>query len=209
MTSVVLVDDHAGIREGLAVLLGQHDINVIGVAGSVAAGEEAIAFGKPDVAVIDVLLPDGDGSALAATAVERHPGVAVVLYTGRTGQGPWLDKALQSGALGLALKTGPVSELVTAIDRAAKGLSYIDPRLSGLLTTRNGNARRLLSPREREVLQLSATGLTADAIASELFLSVETIRTHTRNAVRKLGARNRLHAVVMSLARGEIEGPET
>lgn len=208
MTSVVLVDDHAGIREGLAVLLRHHGVDVVASAGSAASGAEAIALSHPDVAVIDVLLPDGDGSVLATTVIERHPGTAVVLYTGKTGQGPWLDKALQSGALGLALKAGSAAELVTAIDRAAQGLSYIDPRLNGVLTASRGSGRRLLSPREREVLQLSATGLTADAIASELFLSVETIRTHTRNAVRKLGARNRLHAVVMSLARGEIEGPE-
>ena len=65
-----------------------------------------------------------------------------------------------------------------------------------------------LSPRERQVLQLIATGLTADGVAAELYLSVETVRTHTRNAIRKLGARNRVHAVVLALARGDLELPK-
>lgn len=98
---------------------------------------------------------------------------------------------------------GSDEELVSAMRRAAFDLRRV-AALSGDQARRNTSA---LSPRECEVLELAARGLTADGIAGELYLSAETVRTHTRNAIRKLGARNRLHAVVLALAAGTIAAP--
>jgi DNA-binding NarL/FixJ family response regulator len=209
MTRVVLVEDHVGVREGLVVLLRHKGIDVAADVGTVAEAEEAIERVRPDVAVLDLLLPDGNGLDLTETLLDRFPNLAVLIYTGQE-DGPWLQDALNCGARGLALKSGSSAELATAIERVAAGMSYIDPRLDGAIASRragNATVRRVLSPREREVLELAATGLTADGIAAQLFLSVETVRTHTRNAVRKLGARNRLHAVVLGISRGEITAP--
>lgn len=99
----------------------------------------------------------------------------------------------------------PPPELVATMRRATLGL-----RRAAALDTGAGDGQSVairLSPREREVLELSARGLTADGVAAELFLSVETVRTHTRNAIKKLGARNRLHAVVIALSAGVIAAP--
>jgi len=101
--------------------------------------------------------------------------------------------------------TIPAPDLVAAMRRATLGL-----RRATALDAGAGDGQSVavrLSPREREVLELAARGLTADGVAAELFLSVETVRTHTRNAIKKLGARNRLHAVVMALAAGVIAVP--
>ena len=96
----------------------------------------------------------------------------------------------------------PAPEVVAAMRRATLGLRRAAVLDTGALD--NESLATRLSPREREVLELSAKGLTADGVAAELFLSVETVRTHTRNAIKKLGARNRLHAVVIALSAGVI-----
>ena len=98
-----------------------------------------------------------------------------------------------------------MDELVGAIERIAEGGSYIDPRLDRILLSPRATANiPQLSPREREVMHLMAEGLTAEAIGERLGISVETVRTHVRNVIRKLQARNRVHAVALALERGEI-----
>ena len=116
-----------------------------------------------------------------------------------------LVEGLDSGARGYALKAGSMEELVAAIDRVAQGGSYVDPRLDRILLSPRATARvPQLSPREREIMHLMAEGRTGEAIANELNVSVETVRTHVRNVIRKLQARNRVHAIAIALERGEI-----
>jgi DNA-binding NarL/FixJ family response regulator len=128
----------------------------------------------------------------------------VILYTGDS-DAELLYSGLDSGARGYALKAGPLAELVGAIERIAAGGSYVDPRLDRILLSPRATAQLpQLSPREREIMHLMAEGLTADAIAQQLTVSVETVRTHVRNVIRKLQARNRVHAIALALERGEI-----
>ena len=125
----------------------------------------------------------------------------MILYTGDAGA-EQLQEALDAGASGYVLKTADLQELLEAVREVAEGGRYIDPRLPA--PQRPGGRTSSLSPREREVMHLMAEGLTAERIGSRIDVSVETVRTHVRNAIRKLGARNRVHAIALALERGEI-----
>jgi len=204
MTKLVIVDDHEALREGLVALLQGHGMEVVGAAGNVAAGIDLVEHADPDVAIVDIRLPDGSGIELTRELLVRRPGLGVVLYTGDS-DAELLYSGLDSGARGYALKAGSMQELVGAIERIAAGGSYVDPRLDRILLSPRATAQvPQLSPREREIMHLMAEGRTAEAIADEISVSVETVRTHVRNVIRKLQARNRVHAIAIALERGEI-----
>ena len=204
MTKLVIVDDHEALREGLAVMLGQSGLDVVGAAGNVAAGLDLVMVADPDVALVDIRFPDGDGITLTRELLALRPGLGVVLYTGDA-DAELLYDGLDSGARGYALKAGKMEELVEAIERVAGGGTYVDPRLDSILLSARATANvPHLSPREREIMHAMAEGLTAERISEELAISVETVRTHVRNAIRKLQARNRVHAIALALERGEI-----
>jgi DNA-binding NarL/FixJ family response regulator len=204
VTKVAIVDDHEALREGLARLLEDRGLQVVGSAGNATAGEELLDAGQADVAVIDIRLGDESGIELAKRVLARRPRLGIVLYTGDT-DAELLFGGLDSGARGYALKTGSMSELVGAIERVAGGGTYVDPRLDRVLLSERSTSRLpQLSPRERQITHLMAEGRTGEVIAGELGLSVETVRTHVRNVIRKLQARNRVHAIAIALERGEI-----
>ncbi|HEY3021082.1 MAG TPA: response regulator transcription factor [Solirubrobacteraceae bacterium] len=204
MTKVAIVDDHEALREGLERLLVDRGLDVVGTAGTAASAEDVIEQGQPDVAVIDIRLPDESGIELTRRLLERRPRLAVLLYTGDA-DADLLYGGLDSGARGYALKAGALSELSAAIERVAAGGTYVDPRLDRILLSDRATARvPQLSPREREITHLMAEGATAERIGVELGVSVETVRTHVRNVIRKLRARNRVHAIAIALERGEI-----
>ncbi len=204
MTRLAIVDDHEALRDGLESLLNGSGLDVVGTAGNVAAAMDLVEHERPDVALVDIRLPDGSGIDLARMLLATRPELRIVLYTGET-DADLLSEGLDSGAQGYALKAGSTRELVEAITRVADGGTYVDPRLDGVLARQREAARvPRLSPREREVLQLMAEGQTAEGVGEALGVSVETVRTHVRNAVRKLQARNRVHAIALAVARGEI-----
>jgi DNA-binding NarL/FixJ family response regulator len=205
VTKLVVIDDHEALRGGLEVLLGQAGLDVLGTAGNLAAGLDLIEHAEPDVALVDIRLPDGSGIDLTREILGRHPDLAVVLYTGDA-DAELLYEGLDSGARGYALKAGSMEELLAAIRQVAAGGSYVDPRLDRILLSPRATARvPQLSPREREIMHLMAEGNTAEQIGSLITVSVETVRTHVRNVIRKLQARNRVHAIAIALERGEIE----
>jgi DNA-binding NarL/FixJ family response regulator len=185
-------------------MLNHGGLEVVGTAGDLAAALELVDRVDPDVAVIDIRLPDGTGTELTRQLLERHPRLGVVLYTGDD-DAELLFEGLDSGAQGYALKAGSLEELRTAIERVAAGGAYVDPRLDRLLLSTPATSRvPQLSPREREIMHLMAEGMTAERIGVQLGVSVETVRTHVRNVIRKLRARNRVHAIAIALERGEI-----
>ncbi|HEV3229613.1 MAG TPA: response regulator transcription factor [Solirubrobacteraceae bacterium] len=201
---MAIIDDHPALREGLEAMLNDGGLEVVGTAGDLSAALELVDRVDPDVAVVDIRLPDGTGTELTRQLLERHPRLGIVLYTGDD-DAELLFEGLDSGAQGYALKAGSLNELRTAIERVAAGGAYVDPRLDRLLLSSPATSRvPQLSPREREIMHLMAEGLTAEAIADEIDISVETVRTHVRNAIRKLKARNRVHAIALALERGEI-----
>src|SRR3954452_20656647 len=204
MPKLMIVDDHEALREGLEVMLSHSGHEVVGVAGNVAAALDLVGVSEPEIAIVDIRLPDGSGIDLTRELLARRPDLGVVLYTGDS-DAELLYSGLDSGARGYALKAGSMQELVGAIERIAAGSSYVDPRLDRILLSPRATAQvPQLSPREREIMHLMAEGLTADAIGNQLNVSVETVRTHVRNVIRKLQARNRVHAIALALERGEI-----
>ncbi len=200
MTRLVVIDDHEALRSGLEALLAGAGHDVLGAAGNAAAAFDLVEHLDPDLALIDVRLPDGDGIALTRDLLLFHPDLRVIVYTGE-GDAALVTEALDAGARGYVLKSGPFDELLSAIARVGEGTAYVDPRVD---RSPPADAAPALSPREREVLTLMAEGLTAEGVAARLAVGVETVRTHVRNAIRKLGARNRVHAIALALERGEI-----
>ena len=199
---VVVIDDHPMIRRALEAFLTNRGIRVIGTASSAAEGRRLIAMGKPDVAVVDVDLGADDGVALAQEVGGFDDAPAILLYTGYI-DSRTLEAALDGHVRGVALKTGSLEDLAQAVRSVAAGREYLDPQLIRALRDAESATTRL-TPREREILGFAAAGMTADEIAARLVLSPHTVETHIRNAVRRLGARGRLHAVVLALQAGEI-----
>ena len=205
MTKLVVIDDHEALRAGLEILLAQAGHEVVGAAGNYAAAVDVVEHSEPDVAIVDIGLPDGSGIDLTKVLLRNHPDLAVVLYTGDA-DADVLYEGLDSGARGYALKAGTMEELLSAIEQVAAGGSYVDPRLDRILVSPRATAQvPQLSPREREIMHLMAEGLTAEQIGGQITVSVETVRTHVRNVIRKLQARNRVHAIAIALERGEIQ----
>jgi DNA-binding NarL/FixJ family response regulator len=202
--ALVLVEDHLALREGLELLLTREGCRVVGSVGDPQEAYEIIDRTGPDVAIIDIRLPGESGIGLTRRLLRERPDLGVVLYTGHSDV-QLLYEGLDSGARGYALKDGPPEELLEAIRSIAAGGTYVDPRLRPALLSR-GATKRVphLSPREREILDLLAQGLTGERIATQLFLSPETVRTHVRNAMEKLEANTRVHAIAIALRQGEI-----
>lgn len=206
---LVVVEDHVALRTALEMLLGRHGCVIIGSAGTAADAEPLIRALTPDVAIIDVVLPDGSGSALAKRLLEDDPQLGVLLYTGADDR-ETLQEAIDSGARGLALKVGAHAELAEAVRTVAAGGTHLDPRLSDQLVAASGPAQPSAgapSSREREILQLLAAGLTGEQVAERLVLSPATVQTHVRNAMRKLDARTRVEAITLALAARYISLP--
>jgi DNA-binding NarL/FixJ family response regulator len=205
---LVLVEDHEALREGLELLLGREGCDVVGTAGSLAEGAELIARTEPDVAVVDIRLGEESGIELTRQLLDANPDQRVVLYTAESDSDVLFD-GLDSGARGYALKEGSPRELVGALQTVAEGGTYVDPRLRPALLSRRATQRLPgLSPREREIMDLLAHGLTGEQVAERLVLSSETVKTHIRNAMTKLEASTRVHAVAIALREGYISPPE-
>ncbi|HEY6730881.1 MAG TPA: response regulator transcription factor [Solirubrobacterales bacterium] len=199
--SLVLVEQHEALRDGLALLLERRGFSVLACATTAARGEEAIGELHPDVAVVGVDLPDERGTELIRRLHGKTNGTKFVIYTGLSGP-DLLEAAFRSGARGLVAKPAGLADLVEALKKVCRGGRYFDPRFS-LKEERSG--AKALSAREAEILGLLAQGLTGEEIAQRLVLSPETVRTHVRNAMGKLEARTRTEAVVKALEREEIQ----
>ncbi|HEV7459147.1 MAG TPA: response regulator transcription factor [Solirubrobacteraceae bacterium] len=201
--TVVLVEDHVALRKGVELLLRSEGLSVIGVADDVDYAYELVSRRRPDVVVVDIGLRGRSGLELARRLLEEDPDAGVLLYSGSMDRDV-LSEAMGTGVRGLALKNGTPRELVGAIRSIAAGGSYFDPELSALVSPAPGKSGHLLSGREREILGMLANGMNGTAIARDLMISSETVRTHVRNAMRKLAARTRVHAVTLALKRHEI-----
>jgi len=205
---LVLIEDHQALREGLELLLGREGCDVVGTAGTAAEGKKLVEEHAPDVTLVDIRLGEDDGIELTRRLLAADPGRRIVLYTGSSDE-ELLFSGLDSGARGYALKDGSPRELVDALALVAEGGSYVDPRLRAALLSRRSTERMpSLSNREREVLDLLAQGLTGEAVAERLVLSAETVKTHIRNAMAKLEAHTRVHAIAIALREGFISPPD-
>lgn len=200
--SLVLIDDHVALRDGLGVLLDRRGFRVLATADTAVQGEEAIGVHGPAVAVLDLDLPDEHGTALIRRLSARDQGPKLLVYTG-LGDPALPSEAFDCGADGFVAKPGDLSVLIEALGEVARGNRYRDPALARL--SRFGSEPgRVLSREEAEILELLSTGLTGEQVAERLVLPPETVRTHVREAMGKLQARTRTEAVVKALDRGEV-----
>ena len=197
---VLVIDDHLGIRKGVELLLGQRGLRVAGVASELEEARALLARRRHDVALIDVHLGADSAVPLVEERLRVDPTAAIVLYTGFVGPDSGLAEAVNAGARGFLLKASPPDRMIEALERVAAGGTYVDPDLASVLALgADGGGLKVLSPRERQVLDLLADGFTGQGIAQKLFLSPETVRTHVRNATTKLGARTRVQAVAVAV----------
>lgn len=191
---VLVVEDHLTVRRGIELVLRASGMRIAGTAADVDEALRLATARRPAVALVDLELPSGTGLDLARRMRELTPDTAVLLYTGWP-QAVTAAEIEASGAVGLVLKSAAPDVLTAALVDAATGGSVELPRLAP-------HPSEALSQREREVVALLADGLSGEEIAERLTLSPETVRTHVRNAQRKLGARSRAQLVAMSLRRG-------
>lgn len=183
---ILLVDDHALVRDGVRALLAQHPrAEVVGEAADADAARREIARLEPDLVLMDIGLREGHGIALTAELMAARPALAVLMLS-MYDNPEYLHQALQAGARGYVLKDGPSSEILAAIDAVAGGGSYIAHRLARPTPRGDEATRPLLSERESEVLAALARGLSSKQIAAEYDLSVRTVETHRQNIRRKL-----------------------
>ena len=205
MISVMLVDDHGMVREGLKYYLEtENDINVIGEAEN---GQEAAAKAaelKPDVILMDLMMPVSDGVEGTKLCLEAHPESKIIILTSKP-EDDLVLPAIQAGALSYLLKDVSASELAVAIRSAAQGRPTLNPmaasRMMHEVSTgwKEGRDVNKISPREMEVLQLIARGLGNREIAEELFISERTVKTHVTHLLEKLQLRDRTQLAIYAL----------
>jgi two-component system response regulator DesR len=196
---ILLADDQALVRSALAALLElEDDFEVV---AQVGRGDEVVAAARdqhPDVALLDIEMPELDGLAAAAALSQEVPTCRVIIVTtfGRPG---YLRRAMESGALGFVVKDAPAEQLADAIRRVSRGLRVVDPALAA--ATLAGGVSPLTG-RERDVLVAARDGATVADIAGRLFLSEGTVRNYLSAAIAKTGVRNRVEAVRVADDRG-------
>jgi DNA-binding NarL/FixJ family response regulator len=201
---VFLLDDHEVVRRGVAELLSsEDDIDIVGEAGTAAEALARIPATRPDVAVLDVRLPDGNGVEVCREIRSRMPNVHCLMLTSY-GDDDALFEAIMAGASGYVLKQIRGNELISAVRRVAAGASLLDPAVTGRVLQRLRSPEpadeRLaaLTVQERRILDLIALGYTNRQIANEILLAEKTVKNYVSNLLTKLGMERRTEAAVFA-----------
>jgi two-component system, NarL family, response regulator NreC len=204
---IVLADDHAVVRSGLKLLLeSESDFEVVAEAGDTESAKRYVRGHKPTVLVLDLNMPGGSSLEAIPEIRENNPDTQIVVLTMQQ-EPAFARHALSAGAIGYVLKEAADDELVEAVRRAAKGESYLNPRLGARLASEPApGPPDDLSEREVDVLTLIALGHTNAEIAERLYLSVRTVETHRAHIQQKLNLSSRAELVAYALKRGLIRG---
>ncbi len=198
---VLLAEDQAMVRGAIAALLHlEPDLEVV---VEVAEGNQVLPAAlhhKPDIALLDIEMPGGDGLSAAQALHQAQPSCKIAMLTtfGRSG---YLRRAMESGAVGFLLKDAPADQLAIAIRRMMAGERVVDPDLAIAALSEGENP---LTGRERDVLKASLDGTSIADIAMQLYLSEGTVRNHLSEAIQKLNARNRMEAAHLAREKGWI-----
>jgi DNA-binding NarL/FixJ family response regulator len=201
---VVLCDDHVVVRDGIARVLDAYDdIDVIGTAKNGEAGVEATVRLRPDVVLMDLMMPIVDGVQATRRIAAQAPETAVVVLTS-FGEQALVTEAIDAGASGFILKDAAPSELVRAIRSAARGEAPLDPRAARAVMSRRQESRPLreMTDREREVLALVGAGLSNKVIARRLGVTEATVKAHLTHIYRRIGVDSRVQAALWARQRG-------
>ncbi|MFD7165187.1 response regulator [Streptomyces violascens] len=207
---VFLLDDHEVVRRGLHDLLdAEPDIVVVGEAATADHALARVPALRPDVAILDVRLPDSDGISVCRELRSRLPGLACLMLTSFDDDDALLD-AIMAGAAGYVLKQIKGTDLLTAVRTVASGQSMLDPATTGRLMSSlrhddtpemspEESALAHLTPREVEILALIGEGRTNRQIGKELYLSEKTVKNHISRLLAKLGVERRIQAAVLAV----------
>jgi len=198
----LIIDEHPVVRQGVMALLAATwpEADVDG-AENLDAALESTNGRRPDVVIVDPWRAGADIGELVKR-LDKGLGAPIVIFTA-DGGARLLSEALKAGVKGYVRKDSPSSDLIRAIEAARAGEFYVDPGLSSTIVLEEGD--RTLSARQREILQMLADGMATDAVAKELGLSTETVRTHTKRILAKLEASTRTQAVAIGIRYGLIE----
>ena len=209
-TRVLIVDDHAIVRSGLKLVLeADEGIEPVGEAGNARDAIFEARSLKPDVILLDVVMPDRSGLEIIPQLLQENPGTKVLVLSMQDDP-RYVREAFDAGANGYVLKEAADSEVVAAVREVAGGGRYVDPELGARLVAAESAERRRaeedpLSEREGEVLRLLALGHTNQEIAKQLFISVRTAETHRAHIMQKLRLSSRAELVRYALERGLLE----
>jgi two-component system nitrate/nitrite response regulator NarL len=215
MKRILLVEDHASFRQTLAFVFDREPgFEVVAQAGSLAEARQVVDGLEVDLGVMDLSLPDGEGIELIKDLREANPHFAALVLTASLDQAEHA-RAVESGAAGILHKSAGVDEIMEATRRLGEGETLLSQeeliallRLAGQSREEEREARasiEQITPREKEVLQALAEGLTNKEIAAKLHVSVDTERTHMMNILNKLGVHSRLQALLFAARHGLVE----
>jgi NarL family two-component system response regulator LiaR len=194
---VLIIDDHAILRMGLTALLNsKKDIEVVGDAANGTTGIRKAAKLKPDVVIVDLVMPDMDGVETTRQLLEKDPDAKVMILT-TFGTADGISHALAAGARGAVMKNVEFSELVSAIRTIAAGGRAVSPEIERILAV--DPPIPALSPRQSEILESMVRGLSNYDIAKQLGISLDMVKEHTTSLFTKIGAANRTEAVAIAL----------
>jgi two-component system, NarL family, response regulator NreC len=204
---ILVVDDHAVVRSGLKLLLSaEPDLEVVGEAGNARDAVFEVRAQKPDVVLLDVVMPGESGIEAVPKLLHESPETKVLVLSMQDDPN-YVREAFAAGASGYVLKEAADAEVVDAIRQVADGGSYVHPVLGARMVAADARAKAAaaadpLSDREREVLTLLALGHTNQEIAKQLYISVRTAETHRAHIMRKLGLETRAALVRYAIAHG-------
>jgi two-component system, NarL family, response regulator DevR len=212
---IFLVDDHEVVRRGVRELLdAEDDFEVVGEAGTVEDAINRVPALNPDVAVLDVRLPDGSGVELCRELRSTHPHLACLMLTSFDDDEA-LFEAIIAGASGYVLKQVKGSDIVNAVRQVGAGRSLLDPKMTSRVMERLRNGApedpriASLSGQERKILELLAEGKTNRQIASEMFLAEKTVKNYVSNLLMKMGMSRRTEAAVYAARQAERHNHKT
>jgi two-component system response regulator NreC len=209
MIRIVVVDDHAVVRSGLKLLLAaEEDLEVVGEAGTAREAVFEVRAQKPDVVLLDVVMPGESGIEAVPKLLHEAPD-AKILVLSMQDDPNYVREAFAAGASGYVLKEAADAEVVGAIRQVADGGRYVHPVLGARMVAADAEAKAAadadpLSDREREVLKLLALGHTNQEIAKQLYISVRTAETHRAHIMRKLGLETRAELVRYAIEHGQL-----
>ena len=205
---VLLIDDHAIMRDGIRAILSLHDD--IDLVGEASEGQEAIEKTRelsPDVVIMDVAMPDMDGIEATRRIRKESPNVKIIMLTQYDNK-EYVLSAIKAGAAGYVPKRALGSELISAVRAVNRGESFLYPSAAAALIdeyrrqAKTADPYEQLTPREREILKLIAEGHTSREIADKLFISLKTVTGHRTKIMEKLGLRNRTELFKFAVRKG-------